>query len=41
MNAGGQDYYPLANAQVIHPALSEVVVSAFANMAPPGHVHEH
>jgi mycothione reductase len=39
MNAGEQDYVPLADAQVIHPALSEVVINAFGNMAPPGHVH--
>jgi mycothione reductase len=41
MNAGEQDYIPLADSQVIHPALSEVVINAFANLAPPGHVHEH
>lgn len=41
MNAGEQDYIPLADAQVIHPALSEVVINAFGNMAPPGHVHAH
>jgi mycothione reductase len=41
MNAGDQDYTPLADAQVIHPALSEVVINAFGNMAPPGHVHAH
>jgi mycothione reductase len=41
MNAGDQDYFPMADSQVIHPALSEVVVNAFANMAPPGHVHVH
>jgi mycothione reductase len=41
MNAGDQDYFPLADAQVIHPALSEVVVRAFSDMAPPGHVHAH
>ncbi len=41
MNAGDQDYFPLADAQVIHPALSEVVVRAFANMVPPEHVHRH
>ena len=41
MNAGDQDYMPLADAQVIHPALSEVVINAFGNMAPPGHVHAH
>jgi mycothione reductase len=41
MNAGNQDYMPLASAQVIHPALSEVVINAFANMTPPSHVQEH
>jgi mycothione reductase len=41
MNAGDQDYLPLADSQIIHPALSEVVIEAFANMAPPGHVHRH
>ncbi len=41
MNAGDQDYYPVADAQVIHPALSEVVVNALANLAPPGHAHHH
>jgi mycothione reductase len=41
MNAGDQDYIPLADSQVIHPSLSEVVINAFANMAPPGHVHAH
>ncbi len=41
MNAGDQNYFPLADSQVIHPALSEVVIRAFANMAPPGHVHSH
>ncbi len=41
MNAGDQDYFPLANSQIIHPALSEVVIHAFANMAPPGHARRH
>lgn len=41
MNAGEQDYYPLADSQVIHPSLSEVVINAFAHLAPPGHVHVH
>ncbi|NIN67258.1 MAG: dihydrolipoyl dehydrogenase [Anaerolineae bacterium] len=41
MNAGEQDYIPLADSQVIHPALSEVVINAFGNMAPPDYVHEH
>ncbi len=39
MNAGEQNYLPLADSQVIHPSLSEVVLNAFGNMAPPGHVH--
>ncbi len=42
MNAGQQDYMPLALAQTIHPALSEVVVGAFGNLRPVGeHGHEH
>jgi len=41
MNAGDQDYYPIADSQIIHPALSEVVVNALANLAPPGHAHHH
>ncbi len=41
MNAGERDYIPLADSQVIHPALSEVVINAFGNMAPPDHVHAH
>ncbi len=41
MNAGERDYVPLADSQVIHPALSEVVLNAFSNLAPPGHVHAH
>jgi len=41
MNAGNQDYMPMAISQIIHPALSEVVARAFSNLAPPGHVHEH
>jgi dihydrolipoamide dehydrogenase len=44
MNAGDQTFYPLARAQVIHPALSEVVVRAFASLqhpegAPGAHGH--
>ncbi len=35
MNAGYQDYGPIARAMVIHPALSEVVARAFANLMPP------
>ena len=41
MNAGERDYMPLADSQVIHPALSEVVINALGNMAPPEHVHVH
>jgi dihydrolipoamide dehydrogenase len=41
MNAGEQDYVPLADSQVIHPALSEVVINAFGNLASPDHVHAH
>lgn len=40
MNAGDQSYGPLADSQVIHPALSEAVVAAFARMAPVEHKHE-
>ncbi len=39
MNAGDQDYMPLVHSQVIHPALSEVIINAFANMAPVSHEH--
>jgi dihydrolipoamide dehydrogenase len=35
MNTDTQTYIPIARSQVIHPALSEVVVRAFANMMPP------
>jgi dihydrolipoamide dehydrogenase len=48
MNAGDQTFYPLARAQIIHPALSEVVVRAFGNIQHPegapgehGHGHDH
>ncbi len=42
MNTEEQDYLPLARAQTIHPALSEVVVGAFGNLRPVGeHRHEH
>ncbi len=46
MNAGDEDYMPLARSQTIHPALSEVVVSAFGNLRPanfelPEHRHQH
>lgn len=42
MNAEEQNYLPLARAQTIHPALSEVVVGALGNLRPVGaHRHEH
>ncbi len=42
MNAGEGDYMPLAHAQTIHPALSEVVIGAFGNLRPVGaHSHHH
>jgi dihydrolipoamide dehydrogenase len=46
MNTDERNYLPLARAQTIHPALSEVVVGAFGNLAPIAdrgheHVHEH
>ncbi|TET91115.1 MAG: dihydrolipoyl dehydrogenase [Methanomassiliicoccales archaeon] len=41
MNAERGDYLPLTRTQVIHPALSEVVTGAFANLAPPGGLHHH
>ena len=42
MNTDDQTYFPIARAQVIHPALSEAVVRAFGNMRPVGeHVHKH
>lgn len=46
MNAGDEDYMPLARAQTIHPALSEVVVAAFGNLRPANfepqeHRHHH
>jgi mycothione reductase len=44
MNAGDGDYLPLARAQTIHPALSEVVIAAFGNLKPANfkpHIHHH
>jgi len=42
MNTEQGNYLPLAWAQTIHPALSEVVVGAFGNLRHAGaHVHEH
>ncbi len=40
MHAGNGDYLPLARAEVIHPALSEVVTRAFGALMPPEHAHE-
>lgn len=40
MNAGDQDYSPMVRAQIIHPAISEVLGRAFANLGQPGHFHE-
>jgi len=34
MNAGAQDYTPLYYTQVIHPAMSEVIIRAFSNIRP-------
>jgi dihydrolipoamide dehydrogenase len=46
MNAEDQTYEPLARSQVIHPALSEAIASAFGKLMPvnferPEHHHEH
>lgn len=45
MYCENQTYLPLARAQIIHPALSEVVSRAFSNLAPANfqmeHHHEH
>jgi mycothione reductase len=41
MNAGDRTYIPIARSQTIHPALSEVVVNALANLHDPEHVHVH
>jgi dihydrolipoamide dehydrogenase len=40
MNSGDQDYMPLVKSQIIHPALSEVVINAFGNLTMPGHGHQ-
>jgi mycothione reductase len=40
MNADEQDYAPMVRAQIIHPAISEVLGRAFANLGHPGHHHE-
>jgi len=42
MNTEDSSFWPLARAQTIHPALSEVVVGAFGNLRPVGeHSHDH
>jgi dihydrolipoamide dehydrogenase len=44
MNAGDQSYLPMARSQVIHPALSEVLIGALGRLMDPEaieHVHEH
>ena len=41
MNAGDGTFNPIAKSQTIHPALSEVMVNAFANLSNPEHHHEH
>jgi mycothione reductase len=46
MNAGDQSYLPMARSQVIHPALSEVLIGALGRLMDPeelsaGHVHQH
>lgn len=41
MNAGHRDYLPIIRSQVIHPALSEVIASAFANLHHHDNDHKH
>ncbi|MGD1060359.1 MAG: dihydrolipoyl dehydrogenase [Methanomassiliicoccales archaeon] len=41
MNCGDQTFTPIARSQVIHPALSEAVANALANLVDPEHRHEH
>ncbi|MEM0448650.1 MAG: dihydrolipoyl dehydrogenase [Methanomassiliicoccales archaeon] len=41
MNAGDGTFNPIARSQTIHPALSEVMVNAFANLSDPEHHHQH
>lgn len=41
MNAGKHTYMPIVRSQIIHPALSEVVVNAFANLSPVGGQAQH
>jgi mycothione reductase len=40
MNAGDMSYVPMARSQVIHPALSEVLISALGRMIDPEHRHQ-
>ena len=37
MNTDKQDYMPMVRGQIIHPAISEVLGNAFANLEKPGH----
>lgn len=42
MNAGDMSYMPMARSQVIHPALSEVLISALGRLTDPEHLEpEH
>jgi mycothione reductase len=46
MNAGDQSYLPMARSQVIHPALSEVLIGALGRLSDPEavgdeHLHHH
>ncbi|MDD1746236.1 MAG: dihydrolipoyl dehydrogenase [Methanomassiliicoccales archaeon] len=41
MNVGDGTFNPIARSQTIHPALSEVMANAFANLSDPEHHHEH
>jgi dihydrolipoamide dehydrogenase len=42
MNAGDMSYMPMARSQVIHPALSEVLISALGRLTDPEQMeHEH
>jgi dihydrolipoamide dehydrogenase len=42
MNAGDMSYMPMARSQVIHPALSEVLISALGQLSDPEQLeHEH
>jgi dihydrolipoamide dehydrogenase len=40
MNAGDMSYAPMARSQVIHPALSEVLISALGRLSDPEHHHQ-